>query len=243
MTFNGVLILMAVIRITLTPPSTAELERMVQAPQVFVGNVEHALQRSLVSLENELKINLLRGGAEGAKRNGQTPLAVRSGALLQAITHELQGPFTGVYGAAQGPASAYARTILGDGSTTITPKKAKHLWIPAGENAFPKRRQPMTPSEAFEKKGPKGGTLLSIFRSKNGNLVAFLRDPKGGTFTKGKNKGRQRGKLMFVLKDEVTIEGTDALAVAYENRASHIDGLFNRALEMAIAGEVFNAGS
>ncbi|MEM9414999.1 MAG: hypothetical protein AAGA29_05905 [Planctomycetota bacterium] len=239
----GALILMAVIRLLLTPPSTAELERMIHAPQVFVGNVEHALTRSLVSLENELKVNLLRGGNPGEKRNGKLPLAARSTALLQAIHHELDGPFSGTYGAAQGPASAYARTILDAGVTTITPKNAKHLWIPVGENLTKSGQMRMSPREAFEQKGPRGGTMLSIFKSKRGNLVAFLRDPKGGTYTKGKNKGRQRGKLLFVLKDEVQVEGTDALNVAYLNREGHIDGLFDQALQLAIAGEVFNANT
>ena len=43
--------------------------------------------------------------------------------------------------------------------------------------------------------------------------------------TRGKKKGQLRGQLLFVLKDSVTIQGTDALAKGVEEmggRASQI---------------------
>ncbi|MEM9109876.1 MAG: hypothetical protein AAGC72_07620 [Planctomycetota bacterium] len=236
---------MTAIRTTLNPPSEQQLQRYVVVVQHFNDEMEQALLESLVALENELKFNLLRGGDPGQKRDGELPLSTRTGSLLQSATHELdKPPFSGVFGIAEGPASAYAAALLDQGETTIKPVNANHLWIPIADNAYPRRKIPMSPSEAYELLDSKGKPRLRVFKSKRGNTVAFLADADHGTFKRnsfGRNgdttqrrKGDAKGKLLFVLKDEVTVKGTDALPTAYENQQGFIEQRIFQGLERAV---------
>lgn len=218
----------ALIQISLSDQSMAAIEQWRSAPTRVVGLITEGLLRFLVLVENKLKSEDLRGGALGSPRGGELPLAVRSGRLLQALTHELTGPFEGFVGTSQGAASAYARAMLGPDATRITPKSAKHLWVPIAENAPPRRMNPMSPREVMEKQLPGGQRAAVIFRSKSGHLVVFLRE--GGTYQRGANKGRQRGKLMFVLKDEVELKPTDALAKAFVRDADEGARIMNEEL-------------
>ncbi|MEM6392512.1 MAG: hypothetical protein AAF797_07045 [Planctomycetota bacterium] len=134
------------------------------------------------------------------------PVGLRSGTLRNAMDHRKTRPFEGVIGVGEGPASQYANAILGDQATTITPKNAKHLWVPVADNLNPSGQTRLSPRAAFDQYGKR----LRIFRSKAGNLVVF--GAEGGRFKRGARKGLAKGKLLFVLKDQVVIEGTDALA-------------------------------
>lgn len=231
---------MPVIRLTFTDASERRLQELAASPVRAVEELGQAVKEILVGLEGHLKLHLLTGGTHGEKRDGRLPLASRSGAagLLGAVTHEQDGPLSGMYGTADGPTSAYAQTILGEGETTIVPVNAAHLWIPIADNLTRNGQTRMSPREAFEQKGPRGGRLLSIFKSRNGNLVAFLRDATGKsrTIKRGKNKGRQRGKLLFVLKDQVTVKGTGALVVAWSEREGWNVQRLERAVAAAVGG-------
>lgn len=237
----------AVVSIQLSPEGRAAIERHKQwAPQVTKA-IDTALRMTLVSMENYTKVNLLRGGNWRSPRNGSLPLASRSGALLGAVTHAVdQPPFSGYIGtSANSPAAAYAKVLLGEGTTTIKPKSAKHLWIPIADNLTGSGQMRMSPREAFEHVTTSGKKLLRIFKSKAGNLVAFLPEAReasdvetrqqgyaatGRRYKRGKNKGRQRGKLLFVLKDQVTIKGTGALAQAINAKRDDFEGNLNTEL-------------
>ena len=77
--------------------------------------------------------------------------------------------------------------------------------------------------------------ILSIFRSKSGNLVAFLR--AGGKYKRATKAGRRRGdlkgRLLFVLKYEVRVKGTDALAQAVRDKRRLLTDNLNAALRSA----------
>jgi hypothetical protein len=171
------------------------------------------------------------------KLSGQD-VNVRSGALRQDVTHEQTDAFGGHVGTTARTAP-YARTILGPGPTTIKPVNRKKLWIPIADNLNPSKVARYTPSEVMELKTPSGKRRLQIFTSKAGNLVAFLpdvdadgntqrykRDTKGGA-----KKGQAKGKLLFVLKDEVTIQGTDALAQGVRELSTRMRTILNTALQ------------
>jgi len=206
--------LMATIRIQLDEQSKRVIERHARRPARLLELLTQAHAQALAETESYVKANKLSG----------QDLRVRSGSLRQAITHKADGPLSGWVGVTRGPASAYARVQLGSGRTTITPKKANHLWIPVADNLTRSGRARISPREAMEMRGPRGGRLLSIFMSKRGNLVAVLRD--------GHVPGVRRGggKLLFVLKKSVTIEGTDALAEGVEEMRPRILDLLRGAM-------------
>ncbi len=218
---------MAVIRLNLTPSSEQRLTQLVESPARLAAELRQALVEVLVGLENYVKVELLRGGnrAPGSRRDGQLPLAVRSGSLLGSISHELSGPLSGSYGSTEGPASAYARALLDAGETVIRPVNANHLWQPIADNLTRSGQARMSPSEAFEQLGPKGGRLLQIFRSARGNLVAVLRKVKG-----------RAGKLLFLLREQSIVKGTDALRVAYDRREGFTVERIQRGVTNALGG-------
>lgn len=204
----------------------------------LLSGVNKALGQGANETAAHLQRNYLVGGDPSSPRRGRTPLANRSGALARAVDGVLVGTWEAVVGAIH-DAPRYARSILGKGTTTITPKSANHLWIPIADNRTKSGLTRMSPREAMEKRGPRGGRLLSIFKSKRGNLVAFLREAKGRSrlITRGKNKGRQRGLLLFVLKKSVEVQGTDALAKAVEDKRPRVQSLIQAAAIVALAGQ------
>lgn len=219
----------------LDPNSDSVYSQHAQRSPRLVAGVHDALSQGLNETAAHLASRYLVGGSTGVRRGGKAPLASRSGALVGSIDARMTGTWEGEVGAIRG-AKRYAKVLLTAGTTVITPKSAKNLWIPAGDNAYPKRKNPMSPREAMSKRGPSGKRLLSIFMSKAGNLVAFLRDPKGGRFSRGKSKGRLRGKLLFVLKKRVEIQGSDALALAVEDKRPRVRSLIQTAANNAIGG-------
>lgn len=198
-----------------TPDTVRAFRSHADWPQRLRGNLSESLERWLSGTEAHLKMQYLRGGSANTRRDGRPPLAVRSGALLGGTASKMDGELSGRVGVMSGAAAKYAAMLLGDGETTITPRSAKHLWIPAGQNLTKSGQTRMSPRAAMELRGPRGGRLLSIFKSRRGNLIAALRNPIA---KRGKNKGKQTYKLMFVLKDSVTVKGTDALAMSIEDQ-------------------------
>jgi len=232
-TLNIGIILMAtaIISIGLTSKSQQVIARWQQRPRQTVEAISAGVEQALAETESFIKANKLSG--QSAK--------VRSGALRQDLTHKKTDAFGGHVGTTARTAP-YARTILGPGPTTIKPKNAKKLWIPIADNLTPSKLARMTPREAMSLKSPSGKRRLQIFTSKAGNLVAFLPDTDDdGNTTRfkrntkaprgGRKKGDTKGKLLFVLKDQVVIQGTDALAQGAREMQTRITIIFNTKLQ------------
>ena len=237
----------AILHISITPEGLAVIAAHKERPERLARAIQDALSRGLYDIENHLKKEMLRGGDWKAKRNGALPLAVRSGGLISSISHGLYNITSGFVGVINGPATKYARALLGPDTTTITPKSASHLWVPIADNLNTSGQMKFSPSWAMSQVGPTGKRLLRIFKSKAGNLVAFLpaavgRDADGGEtvtpthgkFKRGKRKGKQKGLLLFVLKDSITLQGTDALAKAFEARRPVFEAILQDAVEAAL---------
>lgn len=213
----------------LTPASRAALLRGARRSTELRAKLSDALEQGLDETKGHLQSQLLRGGRPGDQaRVGGLPLAARSGALLQSIISRLDSPgspgsLSGIVGS-EGGAGRYARVHLGDEDTEILPRKAKHLWIPVGDNLTRSGLMRMSPRAAIET------GRLRTFRAKSGQLLAFLDDEEGGIVKRGKHKGRRRGKIMFVLKDRVRLRGTNALAIAVQQRRERIRSLLQNAL-------------
>ena len=214
----------------LDPASQAVYDEHSRRGDRLVEEVQGAVEQGGHETASWLQDRYLRGGSRGVKRDGKAPLGVRSGRLLQSVGSAVTGVWEVSVGAIHGGVPVYAKVLLLGETHTIRPTRAKHLWIPVG-------RHSMSPRAAMEKVSETGKRLLRIFKSKKNNLVAFLPDARGGTYKRGKNKGRLRGKLLFVLKDEVEVKGTDALPRAVEDRSERNQQLIQDASNRALGGD------
>jgi hypothetical protein len=223
---------MAIILISLSSESRRVMLKHADSVRALSDAIHGGLRRGLSEAENRLKTEYLTGGDWRSSRNGNTPLAVRSGDLRRGVMSELDQPLSGVFGIREGV--PYARMLLDAGETTIRPKNAQYLWVPIADNLGPSGIMRMSPREAMAQRGPRGGRLLSIFESRSGNLVAFLRT--GGTYKRatkgGRQKGDVKGKLLFMLLKQVTVKGTDALA----RTAQEMTPRFTTLLEDSLTG-------
>lgn len=227
-----------VVRISRDPASRQLIAQRRRRPQQLRQELEAGLRQGLAETETHLIRNHLTGGDWRTPRSGRSPLAVRTGALRQSVTHDIdQPPYSGYIGTREGPASKYARMLLDAGSTTIRPKSANHLWIPIADNLNASGIMRQSPREVMNQVSHTGKRLARFFRSKRDNLVVFLADLGGGTYTRGKNKGRAKGKLMFVLKDSVTIQGTDALATSATQMSGRIGTIIGDRMRAVLTGE------
>jgi hypothetical protein len=228
------------ISIGFTPESSALLAQWDGTSRRLVDELDRAFVQFVNEAESSIKANEL-SGTPGSKDQ----VGVRSGALRQAVTGEVDKPLGGFVGTNRGTTTPYARAILGPDKTTITPKRAKHLWVPVAANLTPSGIARYTPRALFDTFGDR----VKIFESKKGNTVVFVEDPKtegGGRATYKKtvyqNDGRvsrqgdAKGKLYFVLKDQVVIEGTDALAKGVQRMMPRGQQLLADAIARAIPG-------
>jgi len=222
---------MSRISVELTPESKRVIEAHAKRPAMVFRSLQDALSQGLNEAATHVMVNKLSAPFRfGEKRGGSTPVATRTGALRASITAKRDEPLSGFVGSTQGPASSYARTILGDEDVTITPVNAKHLWIPLSDNLTKAGRVRLTPRAAMDLKGPKGGRRLRIFTSKAGNLIAGMKGPVPGV--------RRKGFIpLFVLKDEVTIKGTNALYEGVEEKHDRIRDLLEEAIVGAMEGK------
>jgi hypothetical protein len=224
--------LMALAVIGISPESQRVLLAHRENARGLGQAIGSALRQGLGEAQAWLQTRYLTGGDWRSSRAGNAPLAVRSGMLRAKATHELDQPLSGTFGIGEGV--PYARMLLDQGETTVRPKNAKHLWVPIADNLDASGIMRMSPREAMAQRGPRGGKLLSIFESRSGNLVAFLRT--GGTYKRttknGRQKGDVKGKLLFVLLNQVTVKGTDALA----RTAQDLTPRFTTLLEQSLTG-------
>ncbi len=223
------------IQMTITSAGMAWLSGGEQRRVMLVSMLSAAMGQGLTETANHIKIDYVRGGNPKVHRGGATPHAVRSGALLQSIGMVMDAPLEGRVGSFEGPASKYAKVVLGDQKWTIEPKQAgKHLWVPIADNLGSSGQMRMSPREAMGLVDSNGKRRLRIFTSKKGNLVAFLPDDQGGIYRSGQKKGLSRGKLLFVLKDSVQVQGSDAVGKGFNSKLGRIEELLQGAMDKAL---------
>lgn len=228
-----ILLMTAAIHIGLAEADQRLIEAWQDRPRDVVESIDAGVEDVLIDIENHLKLRLFTGGV--GPGGGRLPVGSRSpDGLRQDITHERTDRFGGTVGTTE-RTSAYAKPILGPDTTTIRPRDAGHLWVPTPDNLDPSGNMRHTPRDVMSLLSPTGKRRARFFYSKRGKLVVFLPDQRGGTYTKGKKKGQMRGDLLFVLKDEVVIHGTDALAKAFEDRRSESERILSNALREGLA--------
>lgn len=254
------------ISISLTPESMDVLRRHVQRPPAVAAALGRALSQGLEETASHLKHAYLSGRYAGQLKTANM-LAVRTGSLRQAIMAERDQPLSGTVGSSgEGPAASYARVQLGDQTWTISPRAAKFLWVPIADNLTRGGLVRWTPRAAMDIRTPSGKRAMRIFRSKAGNLVAFVpgrivQDEKGAKMGlvrstdtavaagkyRNKNKagrpaGSVKGLLLFVLKSTVQVQGGDYLAKAVTDKTPRIRELLESALHSAIAAKATGMG-
>lgn len=221
------------IRIEMSPESLRVIEQHAERPSLLIANLRAVHRQWMNETESHLKARYLAGGDTRSKRRGRPPLAVRSRGLQDSTFVDQDtgggGNVAGDIGAGRARARKYARMQLGKGTTTIRPVSAKYLWIPIADNLTRGGRARMSPRDAMSRTGPTGKRLLQIFRSRRGNLVAVMPDAK-----------KKRGRLLFALKESVTVEGTDALARSVEDRRPRMRELLRQAIHAAEEGRALN---
>ncbi|MEM8781896.1 MAG: hypothetical protein AAGE65_03480 [Planctomycetota bacterium] len=201
----------ATISIGLTPAAQATIARWQEAPSRVVDALDTGMDQLLNEAESYVKANAL-SGRSGAGARGQRPVGLRSGTLRQDLTHERLGSpqdLRGQVGTTQRTA-AYARAILGPDATTITPRRAKSLWIPTADNLDASGVARFSPRALFDRFGKEN---IRYLPGKGGRTYVFVEE---GAFKTGARKGLPKGKVMFVLAQRVVIQGTDALAQALD---------------------------
>lgn len=216
-----------------TPASEQLIARWDRVSTELVENIDDAFSQFITEVESFVKSEYFGEGKD---------IKNRSGSLRQAVKGEVTGPLSGFVGTTRGTTTPYARPILGPGTTTITPKAAKHLWVPIGKNLNPSGIARFTPKGIYDAFGKE---RIRIFKSKKGNTVVFVQDEKSedGSHQRykratksGRQKGEIKGRLMFVLKDQVVIQGTDALAKGAQRMMPRGTELLNNAVARSFPG-------
>ncbi len=142
-----------------------------------------------------------KGLAEGAKvaagsiivnyLRGQS-LKQRTRALARSVDGWLANPTEAIVGVRENSAVEKYKWLLGDEDMTITPKKAKFLTIPIGEN--------LTAAGATRYDSPRQVPDGFFIRSKNDQLLFGRKNGKRGKF-----------RPLFVLVKSVFVQGSGAL--------------------------------
>ncbi|MEM6258029.1 MAG: hypothetical protein AAGI37_06910 [Planctomycetota bacterium] len=230
--FLKVIIMALAVSIGFTPESQALMRRWEAVEEQLGKELGTAFDQFITEVESSIKANELSG----------EDVNVRSGNLRQAVQGVVDGPLAGFVGTTEGTTTPYAPTILGSGTTTITPVKAKKLWVPVADNLNPSGLARYTPRALYDAFGE---DRIKIFKSRKGNTVVFVENKRNEDGSKqrfkratkaGRQKGDLKGQLMFVLKDRVVIEGTDALAKGAQRMLPRGEQLMNAAIGRAFPG-------
>lgn len=207
---------------------------------LLLGNLRRAALQFANETEAHLQRAYLTGGDWRTPRRGSTPLAVRSNDLRGSTRSGVDHPLTAWIGAGFGRADRYAHVLLGEEKWNIRPKGEGHLWIPIADNLTGSGQMRMSPRDVMGMKTPTGKRLARIFKSKRGNLVVVVPEAREASslttrqrvhaktnrrFQRGPKRGMERGRLMFVLKKEVEIEGTGALVQAIQDKMERLEEL------------------
>jgi predicted acyl esterase len=211
------------VTITLTAASQAAIARAGQA----APRVEEALGRGLGRILEDLHqhiVDAMFTGNQGAG-GGQLPVGTRTGQLRQAMMFQQDQRLSGFLGVRQGATDRYAAAILGDQTVTIRPRTAGHLWVPVGENLDPSGVPRLSPSALFDQYDRR---KIAIFRSpRSGKLIAGVDAHVPGSRRKG-------FKVLFVLKDQVTVIGAGLFMRAVTERLDQVRDILQEELEGAL---------
>lgn len=202
--------------VTLTIVGLPELRaRLAKMPQDVLAGTRRAMKMVLGQGVRYATQNFLTGGTTA------TRLGTRTKHLKQSVKFRLDVSQFKVDGEFGSYDTTYAQTH--EEGRTITAKNGK-LWIPIGKNRRPDGLPKLTPKAAMSILTGTGKRALRIFRSRNGNMVAFL--PKeeyvegvnigAGRYRSGARKGMQKGELLFALKDSVRVPARPWLRPTFE---------------------------
>lgn len=240
--------------VKMSDESSRVLAQHAKRPAEILRAIRATLKQWLDETATHLESKYLSGGSWREPRRGKTPLASRTGSLMRSMQTRVDQPTSGTIGSAN---NKYAKVLLDGKSWTMTPKNANHLWIPLPDNMTGNGVMRMSPREAMSIRTSSGKRALQIFTSKKGNLVAFMpgnlvEDKVGkqmglvsgsgitavsaGRHKRGELKGKEKGKLLFVLKKSVTVEGTDALGKAIQDKQPRLLELLSTAVMNIDAG-------
>lgn len=217
------------VQLKLTPESEQTIREFAGKPDEVRAALRRGLAQGLEEAATHLKTQHLSGRFR--KGGGRTPgqVNLRSGMLRNSVITKRTEPLSGFVGVTRGPATQYAATILGDETTTITPKRSQHLWIPVADNLTRSGQSRLTPREALGLTSDSGKRQTFIVTSSRGNKVVLTRGPVPGT------RQRQRPRLLFVLKDSVTVRGSGAMAASAETMAPRVRDILNEHIQRSLA--------
>ena len=211
----------------------------------LVEALDAGFQQFVIEAAESIRTQELSGTA-GSGSGGGTPVGSRSGGLRDSVVGVQTSTLGGFIGTTRGTTTPYARTILGPGTTTIRPVSATKLWIPIAANLTGRKVARYTPRALFDTFGDR----VKIFTSKAGNTVVFVEEARGDNGakprykrnSKGGAKGQLKGKLYFVLKDQVVIHGTNALAEGVERMGARGAEILTHHLVRAFPGGSASGG-
>jgi len=226
-----------VIKYSMTGQAKRTLRELGERAGIIADNLSTAHAQGLQEVETHVKRSYLSGAyRKGVRRGGDAPAAARSGILRASVASRQDRPLSGFVGVPSGsPASAYAGTVLGDGTTVIKPKSANHLWVPLPDNQTGRGITRVSPRELMGRTRPRkrgsGGPVKDyvIFRSRRGNLIAGTTGPVPGVRRKGL-------KALFVLKKQVRVEGIDALGGAFADQLPRLADLLQDGADAGAEG-------
>lgn len=244
-----------VIRIRITPESEQVVAQRAQRPRRVAANLSKALLQVAHEAATVTQTEMFEPWSGGGTVTKLGVLRMRSRALRNDIDAGKSSQFVAWFGVPAGrPATKYA-WLLGDEDHVMVPKNANHLWIPTPANLNASGVVKMTPREAMSVRGPRGGRWLRIFKSKAGNLVAFLpgktvTDKAGerlglvknkmgvgtGRHKKGTMRGLLKGIVLFVLRKSVRVESRHTLTTVAKRIEPRAQTLFAQALADRMEG-------
>ena len=146
--------------------------------------------------------------------SGQS-LKRRSGNLARSIDGWLEADFDGVVGVRPNAAVSKYAWILGDETKTITPKNAKFLTIPIGENLT--------------------GAGVARYTSPRQVPDGFFIESKGKLLFGYKNGKRGKFRPLFTLVKSVTVQGSGALYDGVSDSLDDITGEMENEIAKATA--------
>jgi hypothetical protein len=150
--------------------------------QTIVGACSEGLKKGVEYTASYISENYLHGQY----------LEKRSGFLAKAVQSWMVGPLEGVVGVRPNSAVEKYKWLLGDEEKTITPKRAKFLTIPIGEN--------LTGAGVARFLSPRQVPDGFFIKTKTGRLLFGIKHGKRGKF-----------RPLFVLVKSVFVQGTGAL--------------------------------
>lgn len=212
--------------ISVTPASKSMLSKDKMLPAKLRRGLSQELSKQGELAASHIQSKYFTGYRRGG--SGGKGLMVRSGILRRSIQSRKDDTLTVSIGVIDGPATKYAAMQLGSESVTITPKKAKWLWIPVAKNLTAGGQMRRSPRDVV------GSRKYHIVARDANTALVFIHT--GGTYQRGRKKGMKKGYLAFVLKKSVTVQGSAALEKGLKDREPAIEAGLNEAVTRVLNG-------